>query len=147
MLKTEVGINREEYTKLFRQYYQEMQQKEREYERKHGLGNGPIHSNDHPDYFKIRRDWDERRKILDAPLLKAAKYEVGQKIKFRYEKSNVINDEYKPVMILSTGTITDLHTSDSGSGEIVYCFCEISPAVEIVNPYCLEQDVIEIIHS
>lgn len=144
-MKTEIEINREEYTKLFRQYYQERNFKESEYQSKHGLKGQRITSDEHPAFFKIDKKWQKRRKILDAPLLKAAKYEVGQKIKFYYIQSYNINGKYKKERILSVGNITAVQTSGDGSGEILYCFREINPPVEIVNPYCLEQNVIKII--
>ena len=44
--------------------------------------------------------------------------------------------------VLSTGIISQIKTSDSGSGEIVYLFNELNPTCPESNPYVIEKDVI-----
>lgn len=135
----------QEYSKLFKEYYAERCRKIKEYKQKHNLGNAcSINSIDHPNYFDIDKEWEARRKIIDEPILAMAKYKVNQELEFiktnhwRDISFNNLRDE----VVLSHGIVTHLHTSDSGSGEIIYCFEKVDPPCPEVNPHCAERKVI-----
>lgn len=144
--KTEQLIK--EHSELFKKYYAERLLKLKEYKQEHGIKDtDSINSIDHPDYFKIEEEWDKRRKIIDKPILKMAKYKVNQELEF-IKTNHWYNTKYSfpPIeeKVLSHGIVTHLHTSGSGSGEIVYCFETLEPPCPECNPYCLEKDVIRV---
>ncbi len=146
MKKTELLIK--EHSELFKKFYAERLSKWKEYKQKHNIKEtDSINSIDHSDYFKIDEEWDKRRKIIDKPILKMAKYKVNQELEF-IKINHWYDTRYtfppREEKILSHGIVTSLHTSDSGSGEIVYCFETLEPPCPECNPHCLETNVIRI---
>jgi hypothetical protein len=137
-----------EYSKLFKKYNAEKLSKLKEYKQKNGIKDSDlICSIDHPDYFKIYEQWDKRRKILDKPILKMAKYKVNEELEFIKNNSrwNASRTKIHTDQVLSHGIVTHLYTSDDGSGEILYCFATLEPPCLESNPYCLEKDVIRVL--
>jgi hypothetical protein len=176
-------INYKKYTELFNRFKNEKQFKEEQYKQKYGIGiYDSITSVEHPEYFKISAEWNERRKKLDEPILKNAYYKIGDEISFA-KRNTYESNEGKPYLlidkrnlgyilfdinnqpefndepeldaefnfnsetiyyenIISRGVITQIRTSDSGSGEILYLFNKLIPNCPESNPCCLEKDVI-----
>ncbi len=104
-----------------------------------------IDSYRHPGYFQIQANFSEVRQKLDAPVLASALCKIGHYLTFK--KTNRFPDDkeacgYKEKIWLSYGIVTSLHTSDDGSGEIVYCFDSLIPPCPETNPYCLESEVL-----
>lgn len=137
----------EEYTRLYKKYNLERYSKLKKYRKKNKLSEyDTISSIDHPDYFGIEKEWEERKKIIDIPILKMAKYEVGQEVEF--EKLNIWHDErfniLKEEIVLCRGKIKEIKTSGKGNGEILYCFATLVPPCPEINPYCTEKDIINI---
>ncbi len=137
----------EEYTRLYKKYNLERYSKLKKYRKKNKLSEyDTISSIDHPDYFRIEKEWEERKKIIDIPILKMAKYEVGQEVEF--EKLNIWHDErfniLKEEIVLCRGKIKEIKTSGKGNGEILYCFATLVPPCPEINPYCTEKDIINI---
>ncbi len=136
-----------EYSELFKKYYAERLLKCKEYIQYYGIEDADIiNSIDHPDYFEIDKEWDKRRKILDKPILKTAKYKVNQELEFIKTNDwwDASYSNRRTEKVLSHGIVTHIHTSDNGSGEIVYCFETLEPPCPECNPYCLESNVIRI---
>lgn len=136
------------YQRLFKKYANERTTKQAEYFKKHGIdfkSDWRLTSKEHPDYFKIDKQWDKRRKLLDAPLLKAAKYKIGQDLEFmkknHWDEIFFFRDE----VILSHGIVTGIKTSGDGSGEILYEFETLAPPCPEDNPYALESAVLRVI--
>lgn len=137
-----------EYCELFKKFYAERISKQKDYKQKHNIKDtDQINSIDHPNYFEIDKEWDKRRKIIDKSILKMAKYKVNQELEFiktNYWYDSEHNLPPREEKIISHGIVTHLHTSDCGSGEIVYCFEKLEPLCPECNPYCLEKDVIRV---
>jgi len=137
----------EEYTRLYKKYNLERYSKLKKYRKKNKLSEyDTISSIDHPDYFGIEKEWEERKKIIDIPILEMAKYRIGQEVEFEKlniwydEKFNILKDE----IVLSHGKIKEIKTSGRGNGEILYCFKTLVPPCPEINPYCTEKDIINI---
>lgn len=82
-MRTEKEEIIKEYRELFKKYYAERLSKWKDYKQKHNISETtPINSIDHPDYFKIDEEWEERRKTIDKPILKMAKYKINQELEF-----------------------------------------------------------------
>lgn len=144
-MKREEIIN--EYTELYQKYYSERCLKLKEYRKKNKLSlDDTINSTDHPDYFRIEKEWEEKKKIIDIPILKMAKYRIGEEVEF--EKLNIWYDEtfsiLKDEIVLSHGKIKEIKLSGKGNGEILYCFETLVPPCPEINPYCTEKDIINI---
>lgn len=138
------------YQRLFKKYANERRTKEAEYFKKHGMdikGQLRITSTEHPDYFKIEEQWDKRRKLIDAPLLKAAKYKKGQDLEFMKKNCWGHGNFMREENALSHGIVTGVKTSGNGSGEILYEFETLSPPCPEVNPYALESEIIRVING
>jgi hypothetical protein len=139
-----------QYTELYHKYNSGRFLKLKEYFEKHNLSHDDtIYSTEHPDYFKINDEWEERRKIIDIPILQMAKYEINQELEFL--KTNRRYDEkyMNPIeeTVLSHGKVTKIKTSDKGNGEILYCFETLVPPCPESNPYCLEKNIIGVFKS
>lgn len=137
----------EEYTRLYKKYNLERYSKLKKYRKKNKLSEyDTISSIDHPDYFRIEKEWEERKKIIDIPILEMAKYRIGQEVEFEKlniwydEKFNILKDE----IVLSHGKIKEIKTSGRGNGEILYCFETLVPPCPEINPYCTEKDIINV---
>lgn len=144
-MKTEELI--EEYTRLYKKYNLERYSKLKKYRKKNKLSEyDTISSIDYPDYFGIEKEWEERKKIIDIPILEMAKYRIGQEVEFEKlniwydEKFNILKDE----IVLSHGKIKEIKTSGRGNGEILYCFETLVPPCPEINPYCTEKDIINV---
>jgi hypothetical protein len=125
------------YQELYKKYDTERIIKTKECLGKYSLNEfvDPLNSVEHPCYFEIKNEWDEINRLLDEPLIKLAKYKVGDCLEF-------IKWDTK---VLSKGIVTNIAVSGSGSGEIRYDFSELEPPCKESNPYCLEKDAIKII--
>ena len=77
------------YKEKFKVAYNNKIMQQEKYLQDHDLIGKAINSVEHPNYFKIDNDWNEIRSGLDAPLLKDAYYEVGDKVLF--VKKNTFN--------------------------------------------------------
>lgn len=140
----------EEYTRLYKKYNLERYSKLKKYRKKNKLSEyDTISSIDHPDYFGIEKEWEERKKIIDIPILEMAKYRIGQEVEFEKlniwydEKFNILKDE----IVLSHGKIKEIKTSGRGNGEILYCFETLVPPCPESNPYCVEKYVIGVFNE
>lgn len=140
----------EEYTRLYKKYNLERHSKLKKYRKKNKLSEyDTISSIDHPDYFEIEKEWEERKKIIDIPILEMAKYRIGQEVEFEKlniwydEKFNILKDE----IVLSHGKIKEIKTSGRGNGEILYCFETLVPPCPESNPYCVEKYVIGVFNE
>ncbi len=120
------------------------------------LKNG-IASNEHPLYFFYLKEWEKTREMLDAPLIERAYYKIGQTVHFskrmiyRSQDTGLLldkinSDAYYPYYktVIATGIISRIHTSDAGTGELVYCFESLTPACPESNPHVLEKDIITV---
>lgn len=77
------------YTEKFKVAYEYKVQQQEKYLQDHDLMGKSIYSEEHPDYFAFDKDWKKIREKLDAPLLRDAYYEVGDKVLF--VKKNTFN--------------------------------------------------------
>jgi hypothetical protein len=136
------------YQKSFAKYFNKRNEKQQKYLDKNAIsGDFKINSKDHPNYFKIDEEWDFMRKIFDDPILEKAKYKIGDRLWFI--KTNIycgVGYDKKIITkkILSCGIVTDIKTSDAGTGEILYLFKKLEPPCPESNPSVLEKDVMEV---
>jgi hypothetical protein len=137
------------YTQEFREAKALCEKKQKQYRDLYDLGDGRITSDEHPAFFEFDKVWREKRKMLDMPILKKAKYKIGDKLQFM-KKSYYFENNYSSSnerLILSNGIVVSIHTSDCGSGQIVYCFDKLDPPCPEINPFCLEADVLSVLKS
>jgi len=138
------------YQRLFKKYAEERTKKNEEFFKRNGIdrkGHYRITSEEHPEYFKIDEQWDKRRKLLDAPLLKAAKYKKGQVLEFMKKNYWGFGIFMREENVLSHGIVTGVKTSDNGSGQILYTFKTLSPRCPEENPYALESQILRVYGS
>lgn len=99
-----------------------------------------FNSKDHPDYYAIEWEFDQKRAILDEPLLKSALYKRGQRVHFRDWASET---EFQ----IRVGTIDDITTADDGSGILIYHFTKVHPFIPGVEPFAVESDITEVLQA
>lgn len=157
----EQNSEEKKYSDLYNRFHNECREAENDYLNKQGLyakywgGHYKINSEEHPDFFKPSRLFESRKKEMDAPILKKAKYKIGEWLLFR--KYNLyllepadyklpIDDiknptfQHKEEYVLSEGRITEI--SVTPFGKLLYHFTDLNPKCPECNPNCLEENVL-----
>ncbi len=102
----------------------------------------------HLEYYLIERGWEAIHGVLDAFLLKSAKYKIGDKIKFikeRWIPKDTSMDDYEAFTkynIECVGIIGNIITSARGDGEIIYGITALTPECLEDNPSASEKNVL-----